>query len=174
MRAAAIIVTAALLAAANFNAAAAAPGALSQQDKAWLALAHQTNLAEIKAGKLAERKGHAGAIITAARTLATDHATLDNKLTAAAQKLGVKLPTQPSIAQRNHMKVFRQKAGMDFDRVWVHMEIGGHTESIEAAKGETSEGSSPQVKKLARKALPVLAKHLQILRHAELEIHGGA
>lgn len=173
MGAAAKIFPVAFLAFASLGAAVAAPGKLSQQDKTWLVVAHQTNLAEIKAGKLAEHKGHVQSVITAGTTLATDHAMLDKKLAPAARKLGVKLPNEPTTEQKNHMKVFEQKAGLPFDQAWVHMEIGGHISAIEATKRETSEGSSPEVRKLAKKALPVLAKHLQILRHTEVELHGG-
>lgn len=146
---------------------------LSKQDQTWLKKAHQVNLAEIKAGGLAETKGHANSIQMAGHTLASDHAMLDAKLKPAAQKLRVQLPHVPNAEQKNHMKVFTQSVGLQFDKSWAHIEIGGHILAIEATRKEITDGSSPEVKKLANKALPVLMKHLQLLKRAELEIHGG-
>ena len=145
----------------------------SSQDQKWLQQAHQTNLAEVAAGRLAEQSGHAESVRMVGHTLATDHAALDAKLKSIAKDLGVKLPDAPNAQQKADMQVFHQKHGMDFDQAWAHMEADGHIQAIELTTFEANKGTAPRVKQLAVQALPVLKKHYQLLTHAAAEIHGG-
>lgn len=151
----------------------AASPAASSQDSHWLIAAHQTNLAEIKAGKLAAQTGHANAIRNAGRMLATDHAALDAKLKPVAQQLGVKLPNKPNTTQRDQMKSWRGMMGVKFDAAWAHDEADGHVRAIEVTERETQHGSLPQVKQLAQAALPVLKKHLRVLHAAATQLSGS-
>ena len=145
----------------------------SPQDQKWLQQAHQTNLAEIAAGKLAEQSGHADSIRMVGHTLATDHADMDIQLRKVARQLGVKLPNAPNAQQKAVMDTLQQQHGMEFDQMWAHDEADGHIQAIEMTTFEAGHGSAPQVTQLAVKALPVLKKHYGLLTHALSEIHGG-
>lgn len=145
----------------------------TSRDDTWLVGAHQDNLAEIASGNLAAKSGHSEAVRSAGRMLATDHTRLDAKLKPVAKQLGVKLPTQPSLEQRNQMKHFKTLSGMQFDKTWTHDEADGHVKAIEQTESEIHNGSNPQVKQLAEAALPVLKKHLSTLKHASTEITGS-
>lgn len=153
--------------------AKSAPTQVSSQDRSWLIATHQTNLAEIKSGTLAERSGHAEAVRNAGRMLAADHRSLDAKLKPVARQLGVKLPDRPDAKQRDEVKHFKSLSGMKFDTTWAHDEADGHVEAIEATKREIDNGSLVQVKQLAKAALPVLKKHLSTLRQVSTEISGS-
>lgn len=135
----------------------------SSQDQSWLIAAHQSNLAEIKAGNLAAEDGHTEAVRKAGRMLAEDHGKLDAKLRPVAKQLGMKLPTQPDGEQRDEMKQFKDESGVQFDKTWTHTEADGHVKAIELTEREIQNGSGPKVKQLATAALPVLKKHLQML-----------
>lgn len=153
-----------------------APAALAQvspQDRAWLVVAHQTNLAEVAAGNLAAQSGHAESVRNAGRMLVDEHRALDAKLQPVAKQLGVKLPDYPNAQQKAEMQRFRRESGMQFDQTWAHVEGDGHVLAIELAVKETLHGSSPQVKQLAATALPVLKKHLGVLRQASERIAGS-
>lgn len=154
-------------------AALAAPPKTASQDDTWLVGAHQTNLAEIMSGKLAEKSGHSGAVRNAGHMLASDHQKLDAKLKPVAKQLGVKLPDEPNLQQRNEMKHLKTLSGMQFDTIWTRDESDGHVKAIEETEGEIEHGSNPQVKQLAQSALPVLKKHLQVLQQAAVEIKGS-
>lgn len=151
----------------------AAPPKTSSQDNTWLVGAHQDNLAEIQSGELAERSGHSEAVRNAGHMLATDHQKLDAKLKPVAKQLGVKLPKQPNLQQRNQMKHLKTLSGMQFDTIWTHDEADGHVKAIEQTEGEIEHGSDPQVQQLAQSALPVLKKHLQVLQQAAVKIKGS-
>lgn len=145
----------------------------SSQDRTWLIAAHQDNLAEIKSGDLAAEKGHDADVRAAARTLTRNHGNLDAKLRPVAKQLGVKLPTRPNAEQRDEMRKFKKTAGIDFDRTWTHDETDAHVKAIELTVREIQHGSLPQVKHLARSALPVLKKHLHMLRQTQVSRSGN-
>lgn len=146
---------------------------VSPQDQKWLRQTHQTNLAEIAAGKLAEQTAHAESVRMVGHTLATDHAEMDAKLKALARQMHVKLPVAPNAQQKAIMQTLKHQHGMKFDQEWAHMEADGHIQAIELTTFEVNHGSAPQAKQLAVQALPVLKKHYQLLTHAAVEIHGG-
>ena len=146
---------------------------VSPQDRAWLVAAHQSNLAEIAAGNLAAQSGHAESVRNAGRMLVDDHRALDVKLQPLAKQLGVKLPNHPDAQQQAGMQRFRRESGMQFDQTWAHIEGDGHVLAIELTVKETLHGSSPHVKQLAETALPVLKKHMKVLRQASVRITGS-
>lgn len=146
-----------------FAAGAAQHPQASSQDGSWLIAAHQSNLAEIKAGDLAAESGHSEAVRKAGRMLTQDHGKLDAKLRPVAKQLGVKLPTRPNAEQRDEMKQFQSLSGTQFDKTWTHTEADGHVKAIELTEREIQHGALPQVKQLATAALPVLKKHLRTL-----------
>lgn len=163
----------AVAAIAFFTAPHLASAQASPQDQKWLQQAHQANLAEIAAGKLAEQSGHAESIRMAGRTLVTDHAGMDARLQKVAGQLHVKLPDAPNAQQKAIMETLKHQHGMKFDQTWAHDMADGHIQAIELTTFEVNRGQAPQVKQLAVQALPVLKKHHQLLTHAETEIHGG-
>jgi putative membrane protein len=153
-----------------------APAAFAQvspQDRAWLVFAHQTDLAEVAAGDLAAHGGHTESVRNAGRMLVQEHRALDAKLQPLAQQLGVNLPDRPNAQQKAEMQRFRRESGMEFDRTWAHIEGDGHVLAIELTVKETLQGSSLQVKQLAAAALPVLKKHLEVLRQASARLTGN-
>lgn len=172
--------TAALVALIGCSALYAAPPpqpsqkqSLSRQDTAWLVQAHQTNLAEIKAGTLAVQRAHAHSLRQAAQTLVADHRMLDSKLKSLAGQLSVDLPASPSVKQQSILKLVESQQDMAFDTEWAHQEIDGHIAAIQKTKREIHIGKSHQVRQLAKRALPVLEKHLHLLRLAADQMTGG-
>jgi len=155
------------------TAALAAPPQGTSQDGSWLIATHQTNLSEIASGQLAAQSGHSEAVRNAGQMLASDHQSLDAKLKPVAAELGVTLPNEPNMEQRDEMKHFKSLSGMNFDRDWAKTEADGHVKSIEATEREIQHGSSLQVKQLAQSALPVLKKHLRTLKAASSKLSGS-
>jgi putative membrane protein len=164
---------AALVASALLVASHPACAQVPPQDWKWLQQAHQANLAEIAAGRLAAQSGHAESVRMVGHTLATDHAAMDAGLQKLAGQLHVKLPDKPNAQQKAIMDKLQQQHGMGFDQMWVHDEADGHIQAIELTTFEANRGTAPRVKQLAVQALPLLKKHYQLLTHAGVEIHGG-
>lgn len=132
--------------------------ALNAQDKAYLVSAHQTNLAEIAAGKVAQSKGSSDSKDLGAM-LVTDHTKLDANLRKVASAANVSLPTAPNAEQRALGAKLAAASGDQFDALFVSSQLTGHAKAMALGKQELSSGSDPAVLKDARTAAPVIAKH---------------
>jgi predicted outer membrane protein len=139
----------------------------SAQDKAWLVAAHQVNLAEIAAGKLAEQKGTSPTVKALGKRFVEDHTKLDRSLRSVAQQANVTLPHAPSAAQLAAVQQLNATAkGADFDKLWIQQQLAGHASAIQATQQEVEKGSDAQVKQAAVKALPVIKAHHDALAKA--------
>ncbi|MEW9531969.1 DUF4142 domain-containing protein [Microbispora sp. NPDC049125] len=142
---------------------AAAPD-VNEQDRTFLAQAHQGNLFEIESGRLAERKASDQGVKEAGTTFVRDHTKLDAKGAQVAGQLGVDLPGGVGAEQQATIDEVSGKTGAGFDQAWVAAQIAAHKETLAAGQKEVAEGSSEQVKQLARDAEPVVKQHLDLLQ----------
>lgn len=139
----------------------------SAQDRAWLAAAHQANLAEVRAGELARKKGTTAAVRSAGERMVADHSRLDGEVTRVADELGVSLPKTAAPADKAAATRLANESGSRFDQDFLATMITGHQKLIGETQRQLSQGSSPQVIALARKAMPDLTEHLNDLRRAQ-------
>ncbi|HET7369734.1 MAG TPA: DUF4142 domain-containing protein [Gammaproteobacteria bacterium] len=142
-------------------------GALSHQDKAWLKAAHRANLTEIKAGQAAQQQGTIQIVRKAGKMLVSDHKMLDSALTRAAHDLNVSLPDSPTPVQQHLLHKVKTKSGSKFNELWTRIMAMAHLKAIKKTQTEIAQGSSDKVKKLAKKALPVLQTHLNMIQHSQ-------
>jgi putative membrane protein len=141
-------------------------GGVSRADRAWIAAAHQADLAEIQAGQFAESNGSNPTIRSAGAMLVRDHQAFDTKLISVAGKLKLSLPTYMTAHQTQIGDELSGEQGAAFDHTFVAAMLTGHDIMIAATRKEIARGSSPAVVALAMQALPVLLKHLKTMRAA--------
>lgn len=137
----------------------AAGTALNAQDKAYLTGAHQSNLAEIATGTMAEKKGSSAEIKKLGAMLVADHTKLDANLRKVAATAKVSLPKAPNAQQRALGAKLATLSGESFDSTFVTGQLTGHAKAMALGKKEMSNGSDPAVMKDATAAAPVIAKH---------------
>jgi putative membrane protein len=137
-----------------------------QGDRAWLMALHQANLAEIEAGELAKKKGATSAVRSVGGTLVTDHTASDAQVTRVAKDLGVTLPSSAAPSDAAAASRLGNETGAAFDQDFLATMTTGHEKLIARTRTEIGEGSEPQIKSLARDTLPVLKKHLSMVRKA--------
>jgi putative membrane protein len=154
-------VVAALLAPAT--AASAAP---SSQDATYLKAAHQSNLAEIAGGKLAQQKGQSQQVKDLGARFVADHTKLDASLTKTASALNVTLPNAPNARQQAVAARYQALSGNEFDTVFVSTQMDAHMSAMQAGRTEIANGSDSQAKQVARTAAPVIASHHEALNAA--------
>jgi predicted outer membrane protein len=136
---------------------------ISIQDRAYLQQAHQTNLAEIAAGTMAEQKGNSAAVKDLGKRLVTDHTNLDQTLQKAASAEGVELPTSPNAQQQTLAQQYGTATGSAFDRLFVTTQLTGHMQAMQAGQTEIADGMASPVKLAARAAAPIVAAHAALL-----------
>jgi putative membrane protein len=140
-------------------AAHAETDALNAQDRAYLQGAHQSNLAEIAAGKLAQSKGQTQAVKDLGQLLITDHTKLDAALRKVAAAANVNLPPAPNAQQRAMQAKMDAADAGEFDAVFVSGQIAGHAKTMRLGEREAADGRDAAVKKAAAAAAPVVAAH---------------
>jgi putative membrane protein len=147
-------------------AAGPAAAASSSQDTQFLQQAHQTNLAEIVVGQLAQQKGNSQTVRDLGAKFVSDHTTLDQALRPAAQALGVPLPSAPNAQQQAVAARLQATSGAAFDELFVTTQFVGHTQAMQAGQTEIAQGSDPRAIKVATDAAPVVAAHHMALQDA--------
>jgi putative membrane protein len=142
----------------------APPGQVSAHDIRWLDQAHQANEAEVDTGQLAETNASTAGIRAVGATLVHDHSVLDAKLIRTATALRVRLVRWLTVTQDETSDRLGHELGAAFDHDYVASMMTAHEQMIAATRAEIQDGSSPRVIALARQTLPVLEKHLRMLR----------
>jgi putative membrane protein len=138
----------------------------SEQDSAWMAAAHQSNLSEIAAGNAAGAQATSETVRELGRMFVAMHTQLDADLTAAATQLGVTLPDAPTPAQQQTLASVQAQQRAAFDSAWLTAQVAGHREALQATQTEQQTGVDQQVLGLADAAEPVVAQHLTALEAA--------
>lgn len=177
LRRAALILTAGVglaVAAVGTAGASSATVAPDAQDRAFLVGAHQSNLAEIAAGRVAQQKATTEVVRRHGQIFIRDHTRLDANLRQVAQRLGVRLPDAPSPAQQAALASVSAKSGAAFDRAWLQQQLASHRASKALGQRELAQGADPTVKALASASAPVIQMHLSMLEQATGTAPSGA
>lgn len=161
-RFAAAVVASLVLVISAGSPAVAAP---SEQDVRFLRQAHQSNAAEIAAGRLAQQKGNSDEIRRLGSRLVADHTRLDDAGTRVAATLKVELP-EVSPQQRATARRLADASGADFDALFLSTQLEAHVLAMRLGETELAEGSDATVKKLAADAAPVIAAHHDAIERA--------
>ncbi|MGD9998705.1 MAG: DUF4142 domain-containing protein [Ilumatobacteraceae bacterium] len=146
--------------AVDASSAVPTPTGVTEEDVAWLATAHRSNLAAIAAGRAAQDQAASQELRELGATSLEEHARLDADLTAAATALGVALPTTPSPDAQASLDHVMSQTGPTFDTLWVASQTETQQHTVETTRAEVDVGSNETVVQLATAALPVIEHHL--------------
>lgn len=150
--------------------ATAANAAPSNQDATYLKAAHQSNLAEIAGGQIAQQKGNSQQVKDLGARFVADHTKLDTAVKSAASKLGVDLPSAPNAQQQAVAKRYQAASGKSFDSLYVSTQMDGHMAAMANGEKEISNGSDATAKQNAQDAAPVIASHHDALNAAARDL----
>ncbi len=130
---------------------------LDPKDKEFISRAVAGGIREVEAGQMAEKQGKSDAVKDIGKALVADHTKANKDLTALAKKKGLGLgkPTQGM-----------PKMGGDFDQEFLAMMLSDHQSDIKMFEQEAKSGMDPDLKAFAAKTLPVLQKHLSMVKAA--------
>ena len=145
---------------------AQAVGHAPRQDRRFLVAAHQGNLAEIRAGRLALARSHDPEVRHIAARLIVDHRRLDADIRALAHRHGVRLPAAPSRKQQAALAAVAAKSGPAFDVAWLRLQKRSHIQTLRLIRRELHRGHLADVRAAACTARPVVAMHLRMVREA--------
>ena len=125
----------------------------------FLILASIGNLHEITAGKMAAQKASRPDIRAFGQRMVTDHTNVQDALLKVARANGYQLPPQATSKTVPEPSLVKA-TGTEFDRLYVHMMVPGHRQTVLLYQTYAITGKNPLVKAFAQKALPTLKAHL--------------
>jgi putative membrane protein len=135
---------------------------LSTSDAAFLTTAARGGMAEVRLGQLAQTNGRSAAVRGFGQRMVDDHGRANQELAALAQRKQV---TPPSGIGAEHQRVYDELAGLRgaaFDRTYARAMVEDHEEDLRAFQEEAQNGTDPDVRAFAARAVPLLREHLRM------------
>lgn len=163
----------ALAIAALMSAAGVQAQSLAKTDQAMLKQLAQANIAEIEAGRIALDKSQNTEVKAFAQQMIDDHSKGLREVMTVAQSKGVVLPTEPDAKHKAMGKKLQRLSGDAFDREYAAQAgISDHKATHAYVQKVQSEAKDADVKALAAKLEPTVAKHLSHVETLSASLDG--
>jgi putative membrane protein len=135
-------------------------------DETILGMLDRANSADSTLAKLAAKQATDPAVKEFANMMMKDHHDLRASGEEVAKKLGVtpKPPAKDPVAGYSageSAQIQKAKKGADFDKTYIDNEVTVHQAVLDAVNMARVSSSSPEVKDLLQKAIPVVRAHLE-------------
>jgi putative membrane protein len=117
------------------------------------------NLQEIAIGRLAAAQASNPDVKAFANKMVTDHTKAQAQLMQLVQTRGFRIPHEATDPPVEDM-MLKKEAGKDFDRMYVHMMVPDHRQTVQLFEKYVLTGKDPDVNAFARQTLPSLKDHL--------------
>jgi putative membrane protein len=145
-------------------------GTVQSQDASaakFLTTAIQGNMAEVKMGELAQKRGKSEDVRDFGETLVTDHGKGLQKSSSLAKSLGIMPPAQPTADAQKMYDAMSKLSGDEFDKQFAMHMVMDHQKDIAAYQAQARDAASPEVAAFAKETLPTLEKHLKAAQSIE-------
>ncbi len=153
---------------------AGSPATASQKtrnpDQKFVEEAAHGGMAEVEAGKLAQKQASQASVKAFAEHMVTDHTRANDQLKQIAMTKGMTLPTELDRSHKRNVEKLGKLQGADFDRDYMKMMVADHKKTVSLFEKEAKSGKDPELKQFAATLLPDLQKHLQMAESTEKEI----
>lgn len=164
-----IIILLALASIATFNTAQAQNPDQDTTALHFIIQASIGNLQEINAGTLASQKALKPEVKMFGQHMVADHTKAQTALLQLAKSKGYQLPaaaTDKPVPEPMLVKA----TGKDFDRLYVHMMVSGHRQTVSLYQTYAVSGKDPDVKAFAAQTLLVIKEHLTMITAIDNQI----
>jgi putative membrane protein len=159
--------------AALLGVAGAQAQSLAKTDQAMLKQLAQANIAEIEAGRIALDKSQNSEVKAFAQQMIDDHSNGLREVMSVAQSKGVVLPTEPDAKHKAMGKKLKRLSGDAFDREYAAQAgISDHRATHAYVQKVQSDAKDADVKALASKLEPTIAKHLSHVETLSASLDG--
>jgi len=132
-------------------------GSISSSD--FLMQAADGGMAEVEAGKMAQKQARDAGVKRFATMMVTDHTAANAKVKSLAATHNVNLPATTSDHHKQMAADMKQKKGADFDKAYMDMMVTDHQATIALFERATG-APDDDVKQFANETLPKLRMHL--------------
>jgi putative membrane protein len=117
------------------------------------------NLQEVAMSRLATQQATSPEVKAFASRMVTDHSKAEEQLMQLIKSRGFQIPreaTDPPVGD----PMLKNTPPKDFDRMYVHMMVPDHRQTVQLFEKYALTGKDPDVRAFAQQTLPVLKEHL--------------
>lgn len=151
-----------------------APHQPNAQDRLFVYLAHTGGLAEVAAGRSAERKAGSAAVRDFARRMVQDHSKANEQLMPLAKAANIPLPDAPDPDHRAQQTELDKLSGAAFDHAYMQQQLVDHQKTATILQWEIGSGQDPELQRYAAQNLPIVLEHLQMAQTIVAELTRAA
>jgi putative membrane protein len=134
---------------------AAAPAALSSQDKNFMMSAAKGGMMEVEWGKVAAQNSQNADVKKFGNRMVADHSKANSELMALAKTKGVTLPGSKAAGKWKS------------DKDYMDMMVKDHEKDLAEFQKEAKDGSDADLKKFADKTSKIIQKHLSMAKETQ-------
>ncbi len=152
------------IAPASDTAVAAAPAAPSAAD--FVTKAAASDMYEVQAAKIAEKRSKNAEVISFAKMMVTDHTKsteLVKKAIADSGRTDLAPPTDLPADKKSLIDALNGASAGDFDKTYLDQQTMAHQDALMLMTAESQVGDVPQLKDAAGQILPVVQMHVDML-----------
>jgi putative membrane protein len=117
------------------------------------------NLQEIAMGKLGVEKAVRPDVKAFAQRMVDDHGKAQERLMQLIKARGYQIPREATDTPPENT-MLKNTPKDDFDRIYVHMMVPGHRQTVQLFEKYATTGKDPDANAFAKQTLPVLKEHL--------------
>lgn len=140
--------------------------AASPSEEEFVKKAAITNMFEIQAGQIAQKKANVPAISDYAQMIIEDHQKLQSELKQQAEKVeGVTVPSELDQKHKQMVDKLQSASGAQFLKTFKAQQVSGHQEAIKLFQNYAKAGENDALKQLAQSRVDALQKHLQVAQN---------
>ncbi len=135
------------------------------QATAYMQMAASSDMYEIQSSQLATSKAQNAAMRSFADMMIRDHTGTSQQLMAAATAAGMS-PPPPAMLPMHAQMVSRlqERSGADFDREYARQQLMAHEQAVALHSNFASNGDAPALRTVASAAVPIVTRHLEMVR----------
>lgn len=144
--------------------------AAGDPDKYFMLCASMMNLAEISAGRLAERRSQHEDVKAFGQRMVKDHTQANSELARLAQKAGLSMPAQADESHAMMIMHLSKLKAEDFDAEYASLMVAEHAKAVALFEAKAKSAKDPDLKAWSEKTLQHLKHHLEAARELQQKV----
>lgn len=129
-----------------------------------------SDMYEIEAGRIAERKGQSPDVKAFGEMMVADHTAMSNTMKPLIAAAGKTVPSGLDERRKGMIDNLNAAAPADFDKVYLDQQDAAHNEALTLMQGYAQRGDDTGLRDAASKAAPKIQSHL---KHVQRLKSGG-
>lgn len=126
-----------------------------------------SDMYEIQAGEIAQKKGQSADVKAFGKMMVTEHTALSNEMKPLVTAAGKTLPTGLDERRKGLIDNLNAASAAEFDAVYLSQQEAAHSEALTLMQGYADNGDDAALKAAAGKAVPKIQAHFDRVKQLQ-------